>query len=127
MSQEAAIKASLKSLFRREGKPVTYLRGGDSLSIDLAVKGELRFQGQDIEGFTNLNQKWDFLIKTEDLQLDSTTFLPEQGDRIQITEGDVTREYRVSAPTAGEDCYRYSDRWFYVLRVHTSYVREVSE
>lgn len=118
--QQTAIRVSVDALFSREGVPVTYIRGEDSIPVGLAVKTELRHTGESNEGFTVLAITPDFLIRTADLILDGANFLPEIGDRIQIVEGGVTRKFRVSPPTDQEDCWRYHDRWYYCLRVHSS-------
>lgn len=108
-----AILASINAMFLREGETVEYNDGDESTEVQ-AVRGELMHRGESVEGMQVLNQKFDWLIKSADLNAE-----PEVGHIIKATVGGVVRRYRVSNPTEGEDCFRWHDRWHHCYRIHT--------
>ena len=99
---------------------VVFVRGLDQVTV-LATVGRTEFEIEDGSGAVQRIQSRDYLIQAADLVLGGSQALPEPGDRIHETQGDVTFVYEVLAP-GNEPCWRYSDPHRKLLRVHTKHV-----
>jgi hypothetical protein len=99
---------------------INYVRGGASVAV-LATIGKTVFEQRDSYGMIEKTESRDYLIRTVDLVLSGLATLPERGDRIRETVGDVVFVYEVMAP-GDEPHYRYSDLYRKTVRVHTKHV-----
>jgi len=96
---------------------VTYSRGEVSADVD-AIPGATRFETEDETGIHVKSQMRDYLIPAASLVLDSVQTLPIEGDRIAEVDGSKRHIYEV-LPLGGEPCWRYSDTYRDLLRIHT--------
>jgi hypothetical protein len=101
-------------------RQVVYERGTDSVVVQ-ATPGKTEFEQTDAQGFKTVSEVRDWLIPATELVLADVLTLPERGDRIRETEGDVVHVYEV-VPVGGEPPYRFTDPYRTLLRVH---VREI--
>jgi hypothetical protein len=107
------------ALARAAGVPITYTRGGHSVTLTAVptagqsgIAVEQRFQLA-WEGM-------DWLLTAADLVLDGAVVLPEPGDRIRR----LMAVYEVMAPAVGEQCFVYRDQPFNtLLRIHAKRVQ----
>lgn len=99
---------------------VVYSRGADSVTVDATI-GKTIFRIDNAYGISERTEARDYLILVVDLILDSVETLPEPGDKIAETDGDILYTYEVMAP-GGEDVWRYSDPYRRTLRIHTKLV-----
>lgn len=95
---------------------VTYARGTGSVLV-LATIGRTLFEVDGGRGILEKFETRDFLIRAQDLVLDGSPRLPERGDLIRETQGNVVHVYEVMAP-GKEPHFRYSDPFRKTLRVH---------
>jgi hypothetical protein len=102
-------------------QPVTYERGSQSATL-FATIGKTVFAIDDGRGAVLQHESRDFLILAENLVLEGQTVLPERGDRIRETQGDITFVYEVLAP-GNEPCWRYSDPYRKTIRIHAKQIR----
>lgn len=103
---------------------VLYVRDTENASYVvelLATIGRTEFEQVDEFGIVHKLQSRDFLIRAEDLVLNSELTLPKAGDRVRETVGAQTFVYEVMAP-GGEPPWRYSDPYRQALRIHTKHV-----
>ena len=103
---------------------VLYVRDTENASYIvelLATIGRTEFEQVDEFGIVHKLQSRDFLVRAEDLVLNSALTLPKAGDRVRETVGMQTFVYEVMAP-GGEPPWRYSDPYRKTLRVHTKHV-----
>ena len=107
--------AGLAAIDAVAGRTITYRRGGDSVQITEAVRGESRFEAQDVEGLTTRVRVGDYLFDADKLLLDSQQTEPRAGDEID----DGTETFEVYSPGGAEEAFRYSDHARTRLRVHT--------
>jgi len=107
-------------LHEHASRPVIYERGTNSVVVQ-ATPGKTEFEQTDAQGFKTVSEVRDWLIPTTELVLANVLTLPERGDRIRETEGDVVHVYEV-VPVGGEPPYRFTDPYRTLLRVH---VREI--
>lgn len=104
---------------------VVYRRGAESVTVN-AVVGKSLLKLDD--GYGGVRITWtdrDFLIAAEDLVIGGNATLPQRGDRIEQTIGDVTHIFEVAAP-GGEPEWRWSDPHQIMLRIHTVKLEEGS-
>lgn len=101
-------------------REITYQRGAESVTL-LATIGRTDFEQLDEFGVLHRAQARDFLVLSADLVLGGATTLPQAGDRIRETEGDVTYVHEVMAP-GGQPPWRYSDAFRRTLRIHSKLV-----
>jgi hypothetical protein len=99
---------------------VLYTRGADQVTVNATI-GKTEFEVDDGSGLLQRVQSRDYLIQAADLQLGGSPTLPLAGDRIRETVGDKTYVYEVMAP-GKEPCYRFSDPFRRLLRIHTKLV-----
>jgi hypothetical protein len=97
---------------------VTYYRGATSIPV-YATGGRTQAENVDTDGSITVSaNSHDFLINAADLQISGVQFEPAEGDRIVDTEGGFAVTYEAMADL-GEPCFRYTDRFRGVVRVHT--------
>ena len=99
---------------------ITYRRGVDSAEVQATV-GRTVFETDDGSGVIVTSEVRDYLIQTADLVLAWLQIEPAKGDRIEEVEGTVTYIYEV-ASVGSEPCWRYSDPYRKLLRIHTRLV-----
>ena len=99
---------------------VLYVRGLEQVLVRATI-GKTEYEIEDAAGAVVRVQTRDYLIKAADLILGGSPALPQPGDRIHETDGDVTFVYEVLSPGT-EPCWRYSDPHRQLLRVHTKQV-----
>ncbi|MCB9838206.1 MAG: hypothetical protein H6813_02610 [Phycisphaeraceae bacterium] len=98
-------------------RPVTYLRGADSVALNATV-GRTVFEQQDQFGVIQRTETRDYLVRAIDLVLDGAQTEPRVGDRIREPNGTGALLYEVMAP-GGEPHFRFSDPERITLRIHT--------
>jgi len=101
-------------------RTVSYCRGKDSVDVRATI-GKTVFEVDSGYGVVERIESRDFLIPAERLVLDYDQTVPRRGDRIKETVGEQTFVYEVMAP-GNEDCWRYSDPFRKVLRIHTKLI-----
>jgi hypothetical protein len=101
-------------------RSVTYARGSSVVTVS-AVIGRTVFRIDKGYGFMERIEARDYLVNSTDLVLDTTVTLPKAGDRVEETAGGKVYTYEVMAP-GGEPCWRFSDPYRKVLRIHTKLV-----
>ena len=94
---------------------VIYKRGADSISI-CASFGKTDYQIEDQSGFQTGGQITDFLFAASDLIIDGLLTLPKAGDQIQ------TDSALYEALFLQDGCWRYSDPYRKIIRLHTKEV-----
>jgi len=106
-------------------RPVTYLRGADSVQLQATV-GKTVFDQQDQFGVIQRTESRDYLVRAADLVfVAGEQALPQVGDRIREPSGTGALVYEVMAPGASggsEPPFRYSDPERITLRIHTKFV-----
>jgi hypothetical protein len=102
-------------------RPVTYIRGLDSITIQATV-GRSVFQVLSGEGATETVERRDYIVRAADLRVGGAVTLPEVGDRVRETVGTQIQEYEV-VETGQEPHYRKVDPDGTALRVHTALVK----
>ena len=99
---------------------VIYVRGLDQVTVQATI-GKTEFEIDDGSGIVERIQSRDYLIQAADLVLGGSETLPLPGDRIHETQGGTTFVYEVLS-LGKEPCWRYSDPFRKLLRVHAKYV-----
>lgn len=99
---------------------MVYQQGIDLIPVKATV-GRTIFEQTDAYGVVQKFESRDYLIQTNDLQIDNASILPKRGDRIREDIGDLTVVYEVMAP-GKEPHWRYSDPYRKLLRIHTKHV-----
>ena len=106
-------------------RPVTYLRGGDSVQLNATV-GKTVFDQEDQFGVIQRTESRDYLVRAADLVfVAGEQTLPQVGDRICEPSGTGALLYEVMAPRASggsEPPFRFSDPERITLRIHTKFV-----
>jgi len=100
-------------------RTVTYIRGDHQLQV-AAMIGSTIFEIDDQYGAVERFESRDFLISAADLILDGEVTQPRPGDQIKEMQG-RTFVYEVMSP-GKEPCWRYSDSYRQMLRIHTKQV-----
>jgi hypothetical protein len=100
-------------------RPVTYVRGDESVEIEKVGVGRSTFEVTDEQGFLSQVQVRDYFIPSEDLVLAGEEVEPCRGDRIIETIGGVEHVYEVLPPGGFEPAWRWMDADQTMLRVHT--------
>ena len=103
---------------------VTFVRDLEQVLVQATI-GKTEFEIDDGSGIVERFQSRDYLIHAADLVLGGSESLPEPGDRIQETQGGQTFTYEVMAP-GDQPCWRYSDPFRRLLRIHTKHVATVT-
>ena len=103
---------------------VAYVRGLEQVPVQATI-GKTEFEIDDGTGIVERFQSRDYLIHVADLVLGGSQSLPELGDRIQETQVAQTFTYEVMAP-GDQPCWRYSDPFRTLLRIHTKHVATVT-
>lgn len=101
-------------------KVASYQRGDASVSLATTI-GKTVVETTGEYGVVEKIESRDYLVLAEALVLEGQRILPERGDRICETEGDVAIVYEVMAP-GHEPPWRYSDPFRKTLRIHTKHV-----
>jgi hypothetical protein len=91
---------------------VVYKRGADSVNI-CASFGKTDYRIEDESGFQIGGQVTDFLFDAADLIIDGLLTVPKAGDRVEV-DG---RTYE--ALFINDGCWRYSDPFGKMIRLHT--------
>jgi hypothetical protein len=94
---------------------IIYKRGADSISI-CASFGKTNYQIEDDSGFKIGGHITDFLFEAADLIIDGLLTVPKAGDRIEV-DGKV-----YEALFLGDGCWRCSDPFGKIIRLHTKEV-----
>lgn len=116
----AWLSAQLRS---HAGKPVTYVRGEDSISL-LAVPGNKPMRTMSDFGARVDYTMQDWLIAASDLVIGGVRQYPERKDIIDVVEGAWVRRYEVLSPGGDEPAWRWSDPNNVAMRVHTKLIEE---
>ena len=97
-------------------RPVTYVRGNDSVALDATV-GRSSFDVDDGHGVMRFETR-DYIVRMDALVLGGVATLPRRGDRFTeaSTAGDVA--YEVVA-VAGSPEWRPCDSSRVLIRIHT--------
>jgi len=102
-------------------RPVTYLRGADSVALNATV-GRTVFDQQDQFGVIQRTETRDYLVRAADLVfVAGEQALPQVGDRVREPSGTGALLYEVMAP-GNEPPFRFSDPERLTLRIHTKFV-----
>ena len=117
-SGNTLLKNTMKSHL---SQTVTYVRGSNSVAIS-ATYGEKRYEVEDADNFRVWTTSFDFTFLKADLILDGSNVEPVRHDLIRITVGATTAEYQV-LPLGNDPCWRFSDQYSTVFRVHTKFKR----
>lgn len=99
---------------------ILYRRGDHSVTLD-AIIGRTEYEATDEYGITIQTESRDYLPLAADLILDGEVTLPQIGDTIKETDGEVTVVYEV-LPIGQQPHWRYSDTFRKRLRIHTKLV-----
>ena len=100
--------------------PVEYKRGSDAVEVSASI-GRTVFMVDNGHGILEETESRDFLLRTQDLVLGSSTTLPKRGDKILEAREGTVFTYEVMTP-GKEPHYRYSDPHRRTLRIHTKQV-----
>ena len=95
---------------------LTYKRGSSTVAI-MGTPGKTDYEVADESGLKVGSQVTDFLIIAADLILGGAVTTPQHGDQI-IFGGSVYEVLNLP----GDGCWRYSDPYKIVLRIHTKQV-----
>lgn len=95
---------------------IIYKQGTVAIECD-AVVGKTRYQATTEDGYSVEANAIDFLVKKKSLEVDEMTIEPKQGDRIEMVNGVYEVMY-----LPGEGCWRYSDPFGTLYRIHTKKV-----
>ena len=98
-------------------REVTYRRSVASVAVQATI-GRTIFETDDGSGLIVKSEVRDYLIQTAELLLAGDPVEPAKGDRIEEVDGTVTYIYEV-ASVGTEPCWRYSDPYRKLLRIHT--------
>lgn len=101
-------------------RPVTYLRGGDSVELDATV-GRTVFEQADQFGVVHRTETRDYLVRAEDLVLAGAQSEPKAGDRVREPSGTGALLYEVMS-IGSEPPFRFSDPERKTLRIHTKFI-----
>jgi len=104
-------------------RPVTYLRGSDSVELDATV-GRTVFEQADQFGVIQRTETRDYLVRAQDLVLGGEVTTPKVGDHVREPSGTGALLYEVMAPSGGggEPPFRFSDPERKTLRIHTKFI-----
>lgn len=104
-------------LLQNAGELVTYVRDAVRVESVSSGIGESVCSTLDASGMPVEVESTDFLIGQSDLTAGGIAE-PQRGDQIERVVNGVTRVYDVVGPGGGA-CWRYSDRFGTLLRIHT--------
>ncbi len=103
---------------RHESCPVVYQRGSQFVELRATI-GKTVFENENGAGGIVRFESRDFLVPPSKLVLNSAVTEPERGDLVREIDG---RVYEVLSD-GSEPCFRYSDPYRNLLRIHTKKVR----
>lgn len=101
-------------------RPVTYLRGADSVALSATV-GRTVFDQQDQFGVIQRTETRDYLVRAVDLAFGGEQTEPKVGDRIREPSGTAALLYEVMS-IGNEPPFRFSDPERATLRIHTRFI-----
>jgi hypothetical protein len=106
-------------------KAVTYWCTSQERPIELlATIGRSEFAILDNAGIERHVETRDYIIRAADLQLDGTPVVPTRGDYIMESFGEAGNcTYSVLSP-GDAPCWRYSDPYRQMMRIHTKLTSE---
>lgn len=116
------ITDNFKSIRSHSGIAVDYVRGDDSVRL-VAVVGSTEFAQESLSGLYETSQSRDYLILTDDLELNGSKVLPERGDEVHEVDDAGTLFVYPVVTSGGGRVFSYSDPSRVVLRVHTRQAR----
>ena len=105
---------------RHLSRPVTYVRGEESVEVQAAV-GHTVFEVDDGTGVLEQYESRDFIVRAADLVLGGAKVVPARGDRIREEQDGMMYVYEVMAPGRFPHA-KFSDRSRRTLRIHTKLV-----
>ncbi len=100
--------------------PVTYTRDSESVQVPATIGRTVFHFARDYGAFER-HESRDFLVSASDLVISGAEVMPGRGDTIRETSSNKVYTYEVMAP-ANEPCWRWSDDYRRVLRIHTKLV-----
>lgn len=119
--QERAVRQLWKSQVRAGGVDAIYTRGNEVCELKL-VPGTTDTGGSTVEDIAFLNTDTEWIAERESLRLDDEETLPVKGDKILVDWGEGRfSSYAVLKPTAEEDCWRPSDQFGVLIRIHAKH------
>lgn len=124
--QELAVRRLWESQVAAGGVDAVYRRGDHLRELQLVV-GSADTGGSTVEDVAFLNTDTEWIARREDLILDGQETLPEKGDMIEVDWGNGRfGAYAVLKPTPEEECWRPSDQFNVLMRIHAKH-RETFE
>lgn len=118
-----AILGALNTLKSVAGVAATYSQNNDEILVT-AIPGRTDYEAAGEDGLVIGSHAHDFIIKVEDLVLESTEeevyIIPQRGDRISYIQDDKELIYEV-LPIADE-LYRFTDTRQSAYRIHTKFL-----
>ncbi len=98
------------------GVSIVYVRGATRIPLR-AVQGSSAWDEVDVATLaTTAAKRHDWLFKADDIAALGT---PVEGDIIEHADGSLIRQHGVMRGAPGEQPWRYMDRGFKWMRVHT--------
>jgi hypothetical protein len=99
-------------------RAVAYSRADQTVSLSAAL-GVNHHDIQNDSGVMEEVAGQDFIVPAAGLDFGSGPFLPQQGDRITLTENGLTRVFEILPPASNKDCWSRSGPLTIALRIHT--------
>lgn len=99
-------------------RTVTYMRGVQSVEIELVTVGVTTFEADLAAGILVEFETRDYLIDASDLVIGGSGIEPEAGDIIQESLQGIDQQFIVVAPAGGTP-WRWHDRSNRTYRIHT--------
>ncbi len=97
-----------------------YIRGGDEFLV-YTTAGRTDCEVEDESGLRVKSSVFDFIIAADELLFPGGDKTPSSGDRIRIVRGDKAYTYEVME-LGSQGCWKYSDSFNSVYRIHTRLV-----
>lgn len=115
MSRAAEFVA--RKLAASVSRPVTYVRGSDSVALDATV-GRSAFEVDDGHGVVRFETR-DYVVRMDALVLGGQATQPRRGDRIEEDAGNGTAVAYEVVNVAGSPEWRPCDSSRVLIRIHT--------
>ena len=120
---ETILAQAHRTLLKSMGVPITYEHGNSNVDLTALVGSTVfRLDSAESAGTIRLVTR-DYLILTQNLQINAQVIEPARGDRILETRNGVTFIHGVLA-LGNEPGWRWSDPYRVVLRVHTKLIEQ---
>ena len=101
-------------------RKVVYQRETECVEVSATI-GKTIFRVDTGYGRLERLEARDYLVTATELVLNSTSTLPQAGDRIREVDGLLVYIYEVMAP-GNEPVYRFSDSYRRTFRIHTKLI-----